>query len=224
MQKKHQQNWIKLGNIRDRNADAMSFVEQWIEHNADLQILKRYKIEKSDLLPPKHSAQNALPYVIRWRKALQQYKGRWQWREVVSYVFVEVGAVDKPKPLAQKTQKINQIITEQTVSTKTQNELPTTKVSVSEAKHVSKRPLNQKQQVDKARNQYQEPKTQDKTKKNHKTQPDNGNNSKNNKKISDTKIASEIKPIFVSSNPVVLHGLDQNKTKLYSRRPLVRSK
>jgi len=99
-------NWIKLGNVSSAETATLPFVEHWIEHNADLQILKKYSIEKTTtLLPPNRKAETVVAYIVKWRKALQQYKGNWQWRDVETHMFVEVGKINpqQPKPVVKPT-------------------------------------------------------------------------------------------------------------------------
>ncbi|MCZ9310385.1 hypothetical protein PAF15_00135 [Weissella koreensis] len=230
MQKKHQQNWIKLGNVADIETNSINFVEQWIAHNTDLQILKRYEIEKSDLLPPNHTAKTALTYVVRWRKALQKYKGRWQWREVSSYVFVEVGAITAPKPAKPKLSENNLAKSTKIVSPKVQEEVPkkeSKKVDVKivdESKHDSKRLTKPKQSVNKNKIRHNETKVQAKSNKAQQSQTENGHNQKHNKKSNDKKEIHEIKARFIAADPIILHGLDQKQAKVYFRRPLIRNK
>ena len=82
-------NWIKLGNVSSSSADLQKFVNNWIEHNEEIQILKRFTVETSSLTPPRMAATDVHTFVVKWRKALQQYKGKWQWRDVESYLYIE---------------------------------------------------------------------------------------------------------------------------------------
>lgn len=91
-------NWIKLGNVSSRSADLHKFVDNWIEHNEEIQILKRVTVEPSTLIPPKKQATEVHTFVVKWRKALQQYKGKWQWRDVESYLYIEKTPVATPTP------------------------------------------------------------------------------------------------------------------------------
>lgn len=104
-------NWIKLGNVSSRSADLHKFVDNWIEHNEEIQILKRVTVEPSTLIPPKKQATEVHTFVVKWRKALQQYKGKWQWRDVESYLYIEKTPVATPtpaKPVSVSTVATNQ--------------------------------------------------------------------------------------------------------------------
>lgn len=223
MPKKHQQNWIKLGNVADKDTEALSFVEQWVQHNTDLQVLNRYEITKSELLPPKHSAKSALAYVVHWRKALQQYKGRWQWREVSSYVFIEVGAITAA-PVVKPERDENEPKKEPDSAfiPKIQAEKNAVKKSSPVPKQDGRSKTNQQNKSNTHKLNSPQPRSN--------VHPQNENldkamhKSQHPKKSIDKKTKPVKSQLLMTSEPVILHGLEQNKTKLYVRRPLLRQK
>ncbi|MCM0582195.1 hypothetical protein H9L19_00230 [Weissella diestrammenae] len=108
-------NWINIGSVSNLADDTLSLANTWVSQNQELKILNRYVLKKSDQLPPAYAHHQVVAYQVTWRKALQQFKGKWQWREVTSYLYIIVKSVTTEDPQA-VTQTMTQKVVENTPS------------------------------------------------------------------------------------------------------------
>ncbi|MDR3190857.1 MAG: hypothetical protein LBT80_06580 [Lactobacillaceae bacterium] len=91
-------NWVKIGSVADKQASVRDVLEAWLAGNTELQVLAKYTVTATALAPTMKN-ELAVAYLIKWRKALTQFKGKWQWRDVETYAYIDiVPSVAKVEP------------------------------------------------------------------------------------------------------------------------------
>lgn len=238
-------NWIKLHPEVDAKIPSLKLIEQWVADNADLQILKRYTITKV-AIPKAHQKKAQAAYLVQWRKALQQFKGRWQWREVESYLLIEddvkiATTVTKSaaQPTEAKVQKPAIANSTAKVETKKPQQLVESQQTASDASVKAEPKAMSAQKARPAKNKTPKPDTRLEPKKatehvkvHHSKKIESQNNAVKKRHTSgnnmhhntDTNANDNGKhkagANLVKVQPVLLYGLETKQQSLYSRRPL----
>lgn len=227
-------NWIKLQQAFDENIPSLKLIEQWVADNADLQILKRYTITKVSI-PKAHQKKAHAAYLVKWRKALQQFKGRWQWREVESYLLIEEGgetATTEPKSSIQSAEAKEQkpaiskpsakVVTQQPI--KVQQMASDSRVKAEPKATPTSKAHPAKNKAPKSGINLESKKAPEHAKGHHSKNMESQNNVAKKRNTSGHNVSDNGKHKTHASlakvQPVPLHGLEIKQQNLYSRRPL----